>query len=292
MDCRSCLRVSMWNFRVSFLSPTQQYFHTVALFKTQSLTIYTFPAMESTWWNACYVVVSRRWVYHFRLLLCSLGLLQSIHPPQFPVCCAKLQVPLLGGLHTTFDSRKPYRTSSPTLFHYRPQTLQSSSRKSFKYSTIVSRGLKREWSRKVDNPWHSNGIECLVRSLQVCTVGWYCDLNMHIDCTHILPHCCWQFYNQTDNQTDSWDQTINGKTTIRLPTWLYRIYYNVFTQYWPNIVQIYVRTHNSNPTFTCPRPTTWKEGKLQNKKKNKTGSHKSYLRVSEWMHAHIGNIWA
>ena len=108
MDCRSCLRVSMWNFRVSFLSPTQQYFHTVALFKTQSLTIYTFPAMESTWWNACYVVVSRRWVYHFRLLLCSLGLLQSIHPPQFPVCCTKLQVSLLGGLHTTFDCRKPY----------------------------------------------------------------------------------------------------------------------------------------------------------------------------------------
>ena len=244
--------------------------------------------MESTWWNACYVVVSRRWVYHFRLLLCSLG----IHPPQFPRVLHKTpDIPACWTPHNlwqqkTLPSTSTWWTSSPTLFHYGAQPLQSSSRKSFKYSTIVSRGLKRErriiWSHKVDNPRHSNGIECLVcpPSVEYCFEGWYCDLNMHIDCTHILPHCCWRFYNQTD----SWDQAINGKTTIRLPTWLYGIYYNVFTQYWPNIVQIYVRTHNSNPTFTCPRPTTWKEGKLQNKKK-KQNRKSPELPESEWVNA-------
>ena len=122
--------------------------------------------MESTWWNACYVVVSRRWVYHFRLLLCPLLVSSKAF---IPLSFAKLQVSLDPTQPLTAE--KPYlvhplgKLLALQLFHYRPQTLQSSSRKSFKYSTIVSRGLKREcriiWSCKMNNPWHSNGTSVL-----------------------------------------------------------------------------------------------------------------------------------
>ena len=157
--------------------------------------------MESTWWNACYVVASRRWVYHSRLFLCSQGLHQSIHPPQ---SCVLYKTPGIPAQWTpcnlwqqkTLPSTSTWRASSSTLFHntfalWTPN-LKFSSRKSFKYSTIGSRATKREcrmiWSHKVDNPRHSNGSKSLVRSpsMEYCLEGWYwyCDLNMHIDCTH------------------------------------------------------------------------------------------------------------
>ena len=239
--------------------------------------------MESTWWNACYVVVSRRWVYHFKLLLCPLLVSsKAFIPLSFPCAAQNSRYPCLVDPTQPLTAEKPYLVHplgellALQLFHYRPQTLQSSSRKSFKYSTIVSRGLKREcriiWSCKMNNPWHSNGTSVLF-ILQVRTkfgvLFWGLVLWLeHAHRLHTYSSALLLTVLQPNRQlgpSHKWQNDENGNNPSAHV--LYGIYYNLFTHYWPSIVQIYVRTRDSNPMFTCPRPTTWKEGNLQKKKK-------------------------